>query len=81
MGIPRENCIVASKFTGEKEKKVPMNKVWVVLAPPQNLKAVRAKVVSQSNTIHRPGESHVKIHSQKLDYNKIQAEVNIWRKI
>jgi hypothetical protein len=35
MWKPRKTYIVASKATGEKEKKVPMNKVWVALAPPQ----------------------------------------------
>jgi hypothetical protein len=45
-----------------------MNKVWVALAPPPDLKTVKAKVVSWSSTIHRPGENHVKIHNQKQDY-------------
>jgi hypothetical protein len=59
LGRHRKTYIVASKATGEKEKKVPVNKVRVALAPPLNLKAVRTKVVSLSNTIHRPGENAV----------------------
>jgi hypothetical protein len=80
MGRPRKHCIVASKATGEKEKKVPMNKVRVGLAPPPNLKAVKAKVVTRSNQIHRPGESHMKICNKKLDYSKIQPKVDAGRK-
>lgn len=70
-----KNCIVASKATGEKEKKVQMNKVRVALAPPSNLKALRTKAVSRSNTICRPDESHMKIH------NHIQAKGNTRRKL
>jgi hypothetical protein len=64
-----------------KEKKVPVNKVWVALVPPPNLKAVKTKIVSWSITIHRPGENHVTIHIQKWDYSEIQAKVNTWRKV
>jgi hypothetical protein len=78
MERPKKNCIVASKATGEKRKAVPMNKVRVGLAPPPNLKAVRAKVVCWSN--HRASESRVKIHNEKLDYSKIQAKIKLRRK-
>jgi hypothetical protein len=54
MGRCRENCIEASRVTSEKEKKDPMNKKGVCLAPPPNLKARGAKVVSQSSPCHRP---------------------------
>jgi hypothetical protein len=68
------NCIVASKTTSGKEKKVPVNKVRASLALPPTLKTVRAKVMSRSNRIRRPGESHVKIHNQKVDYSKITSQ-------
>lgn len=39
IGTPRKNYILASKTTGEKEKKVPISKVRVGSAPPPNFKA------------------------------------------
>jgi hypothetical protein len=80
MGRHRRNCIVAAETTCKKEKKVPVEKVRVALAPPPYLKALRAKVVCRSNTIHCPDEGHVKVPNQKLDYSKIQAKVNTRRK-
>jgi hypothetical protein len=76
MEKPRKSYIVASKATGEKEKKVQMNKVRVSLVSPPNLKAVKAKVVSWNNQINRPGDSRVKIRNEKMDYSKIQAKVD-----
>jgi hypothetical protein len=76
----RKNRNVASKAAGEKEETLRMNKVRVALAPPPNLKTVTAKVVSLANTIHRPGESHVKISNRKPDYSNIQPKVDSWRK-
>jgi hypothetical protein len=67
MGTTGKNYTVASEATGEKEKKVSISKVWVGLAPPRNLNAMRAKAHSWSSTSNRPGESNVKIHNQKLD--------------
>lgn len=67
MGTTRKNYLVASEATGKKEKKVSISKVWVGLAPPRNLNAVRAKADSFSNTSNRPGKSLVKIHNRKLD--------------
>jgi hypothetical protein len=72
----RKNCIVASKATGKKEKKVQMNKTGVGLTPPSNFKASRAKVVSQTSPCHRPGGRDVK----KVDYSKVKAKVDTWRK-
>jgi hypothetical protein len=80
MGRPRKNYIVGSKPTDEEEeekkkkkkkKAVPVNKVQVGLAPPPNLKSVRANVGSWSNPSHRARESHVKIINVKLNYNKV----------
>jgi hypothetical protein len=81
MGRPRKNYIVGSKPTDEKKKVVPMNKVQVGLAPPPNLKSVRAKVVSWSNPSHRARDSHVKILNEKLDYSKVKAKITLRRKI
>jgi hypothetical protein len=81
MGRRWENCIEASRFTGEKEKKDPMNKMGVCLAPPPNLKARGAKVVSQSSPCHRPSGMDVKIYNKKVDYSKVKAKVDTWRKI
>jgi hypothetical protein len=80
IGTPRKNDILASKTTGEKEEKVPIGKVRVGLASPPNLKAVRPNVGSGSNTWHKPGKGHVKLHNHKLDFWKTQAKVNIWTK-
>jgi hypothetical protein len=75
MGRPWKNCIIASKATGEKEKEAQMKKVRMALAPPPNLKALRTKVVSRSNTMRRPDENNVEI------YNQRRAKVNTMRKI
>jgi hypothetical protein len=47
---PKKNYILVSKTTVEKQEKEPVSKVWVGLAPPPNLKAVRPSVGSGSNT-------------------------------
>lgn len=73
---PTNNLVETSNTTGEKEKKVPMNKVRVGLAPPPNLKTVKAKVVTWNNRYYRSGESQMKIHSQKRDHSKIQVKVD-----
>jgi hypothetical protein len=69
------NSVVTCKTTDE-EKKVPMNKVRVGLAPSSNVKAVKAKVDTWNNTFHRPGESQMKIPRQKRDHSKIQVKWN-----
>jgi hypothetical protein len=80
MGRRRKNCIVASKPTVEKEKAVSTNEMRVGLAPPTNLKARTAKVSSQSSPCRRPGRNNVKIYNKKMDYSKIKAKVDTWRK-
>jgi hypothetical protein len=67
MGTTGKNYPVASGATGKKENKVSISKVWLGLAPPRNLNAMRARANSWSNTSNRPGKSHVKIYNQKLD--------------
>jgi hypothetical protein len=47
-----------------------MKNVRVALLLHPNLKAARAKVMSPSNMVCRPGEGHVKIRNHKLDYSK-----------
>jgi hypothetical protein len=79
LGSRRENSVVASKATSDREKKVPMNKMGLGLASPPNPKATRSKVVSQSNPCHRPGERPVKISNKNMDYTKIKAKVDTWR--
>jgi hypothetical protein len=73
----QENCTVASNSRREKKKAVVTKKVQVGLAPPPNLKAVRAKVMSWGNTIHRAPKSHVKIHNEKVDYSKVQSKIKL----
>jgi hypothetical protein len=75
------NKIVASKPSDKGRMKIQISKVRVGLAPPPNVEAARAKVVSRSNPIHKPSESHVKIHNKKLDYSKIPAKVKLMREI
>jgi hypothetical protein len=79
IGRRKKNCILASKSTVQMEKKVPVNKTVVGLAPPTNLKATNAKVVSQSSPYQRPRPSNVKMY-KKVDYSKIKAKVDTWRK-
>jgi hypothetical protein len=62
LGRRRENCIVASKATGDKDKKVPMNKMGLGKASSPNLMARRSKILSQSNPCHRPGERDLKVY-------------------
>jgi hypothetical protein len=73
MGRQRKSCVVASKTTGEKEKKVLMKKMGVGLALSPNLKAKKAKAVSQSSPCNRPGGRDVKIYNKKVDYSKMKA--------
>jgi microtubule-associated protein tau len=75
----RDSRIVASSVTCE-EKEVPIKKMWVSLAPPPNLKARGAKVMSQSSPCHRLGGGYVKINNKKLDYSKVKAKVDTWRR-
>jgi hypothetical protein len=51
------------------------------LAQPPNIKAMTAKVGAQSNMNYKAGKGHVILHKQKLDFSKMQAKVNTWRKI
>jgi hypothetical protein len=76
-GRHRKTYIVTSNITGEKEMKIPTNKVRMALEQSPNLKVVRAKAVSRTNKIHRPGECHVNMRNQKLDYSKIHAKGNM----
>jgi hypothetical protein len=76
----RKNCIVASKAMGDKEKKVQMNKMGVGLTPPSNFKASRAKIVSHTSPCHTPGGRNIKIYNKKVDYSKVKAKVDTWRK-
>lgn len=46
-----------------------MNKVRVGNAPPPNLREVRSKIGSLSNTAHKPGGGKVKIENKKLEFN------------
>lgn len=46
-----------------------MNKVRVGNAPPPNLREVRSKIGSLSNTSHKPGGGQVKIENKKLEFN------------
>lgn len=80
MGTPRKNYTVASKASGEKEKKASISNVGVGLTPPTNINAARSKAKSRSNTSHRPGKGHVKMHNQKLGFIKTQAKAFSWRK-
>jgi hypothetical protein len=65
MGRRRKNRIVASKATVQKEKKIPVNKTVVGLAPPTNPKATKARVVSQSSPYHRPRPNNVNIYNKR----------------
>ncbi|XP_023716761.1 golgin subfamily A member 6-like protein 22 [Cryptotermes secundus] len=76
----RENLIAASKPTVEKKKELPVKKTGLGLVQPPNLKARTAKAVSQSSPHNRPGRSNVKIYSKKMDYSKVKAKVDTWRK-
>jgi hypothetical protein len=40
-----------------------------------------AKAGAQSNMSYKPCKGHVMLHNQKLDFSKLQAKVNTWRKI
>lgn len=51
-----------------------MNKVKVGNAPPPNLREVRSKIGSLSNTSHKPGGGNVKIENKKLDFN-VQSRI------
>jgi hypothetical protein len=58
-----------------------MNKVVVGLAPPPNTISVKPKVDSRNkNMIDKQGEGNVKIHNQKLNFNKVKARVDIRKK-
>jgi hypothetical protein len=52
----------------------------VVGLTPSNFKASRAKVVSQTSPCHTPGRRQVKICYKKVDYSKVKAKVDTWRK-
>lgn len=77
IGTCRKDNILACKTAGEKE---PISELKVSLAPSPDLKAVRPSVGPGSNTRHKPGEVHVNLHNQKLDFSKTRARVNTWRK-
>jgi hypothetical protein len=57
-----------------------MKEMGVGLAPSPNLEAKEAKIVSQNSPCHRPGGRDVKIYNKKVDYSKIKAEIDTWRK-
>jgi hypothetical protein len=80
MGRPRKYCLAATKVTDEKEN-VSVSKKQVVMRPLPNIKAVKPKVVTWRNSNYRPSESSVKISNQKLDFRKIKAKVDTWRKV
>jgi hypothetical protein len=80
IGTCKKNDILACKTAGEKEEKEPISEVRVTLSPPPDLKAVRPSVGSGSNTRHKPGQGHVKLCNQKLDFSKTRARVDTWRK-
>jgi hypothetical protein len=81
MGRRRGNCSEASRFRGETEKKEPVKKLGVCLTPAKNLKAMGAKGDSQNSRCHRPRRMDKKIYNKKLDYSKVKAKVDTWRKI
>jgi hypothetical protein len=56
---------VTSRATGDKKKK-GKNNVRMSVAPPSNLMAMMAKDLSQTNTIHRTGESRARSVTRKL---------------
>jgi hypothetical protein len=76
----RKNFIVASKATGDKQKKVQINKMGVGLTPPSNFKASRAKVVSQTSPCHTPGGRDMKLCNKKVGYSMVKAKIDTWRK-
>jgi hypothetical protein len=41
---------------------------------------MKAKVGAQSNMSHKLDKGHVMLPNQKLDFSKLQAKVNTWRK-
>jgi hypothetical protein len=66
MRTPRKSDTVASNAAAEEEKKAPISKIPMRLAPLPNFKAARSKIGSQDNADYKPGGSHVKMHTQKL---------------
>eukprot|EP00090_Calanus_glacialis_P000940 TRINITY_DN10679_c0_g1_i1.p1 TRINITY_DN10679_c0_g1~~TRINITY_DN10679_c0_g1_i1.p1 ORF type:complete len:1682 (+),score=397.37 TRINITY_DN10679_c0_g1_i1:312-5048(+) len=74
--MPRSKSVPKPPFSmfsppssSESIKKVPMNKVVLKNTPAPNLKKVKSKVSSLTNTKHKPGGGQVKIESRKLEWN------------
>merc|ERR1711915_52464 len=68
----RETLIVEltkAPSSSDSLKKVPMNKIVLKNTPAPNLKKVKSKVSSLTNTNHKPGGGQVKIESRKLEWN------------
>ena len=66
--VPKPFSTFGTPPGGEKEKKVPMNKVKVGMSNSPNLKQVRSKIGSMNNATHKPGGGAVKIENRKLDW-------------
>jgi hypothetical protein len=72
MRTPRKSYTVAFNAAAE-EKKFPGR-----LVPLPNVKIMRSKIGSRDKVGYKPGGSHVKMHTQKLDSSKtpaVRAEV------
>jgi hypothetical protein len=70
---PRISYTVASNAAAKKKKKVPISKIQVCLVLFPHVKAVTSKIGSWDNVCYPPCGSHVKSHTQKLDFSKMQA--------
>jgi microtubule-associated protein tau len=83
--MPRSKSVPKAPFntystppsSSDSIKKVPMNKIVVGATPSPNLKAVRSKVGSMTNTNYRPGGGDVKIESRKLDWRTTARTNNL----